>query len=81
MVPLVPEPLPVLDGIPVQIVAGRADPIVSPAGTEALAERLRTSGAEVRIAWLAGGHGLAREDLEIGQRWMAAQGGDAAAGQ
>jgi phospholipase/carboxylesterase len=81
MVPLVPEPLPVLDGIPVQIVAGRADPIVSPAGTEALAELLRTSGAEVRIAWLAGGHGLAREDLEIGQRWMAAQGGDAAAGQ
>jgi phospholipase/carboxylesterase len=71
MVPLVPEPLPALDGVAVQIVAGRTDPIVSPAGTEALAELLRTCGAEVRIAWLAGGHGLAREDLAIGQRWLA----------
>lgn len=76
MVPLVPEPLPALDGVPVQIVAGRTDPIVSPAGTEALAELLRTCGAEVRIAWLAGGHGLAREDLEIGQRWLAGLGPD-----
>jgi phospholipase/carboxylesterase len=75
MVPLVPDPLPALAGAPVQIVAGRADPIVPPSGTEALAELLRTAGAEVRIAWLAGGHGLAREDLEIGQRWLAGQGG------
>lgn len=75
MVPLVPEPLPALTGTAVQIVAGRADPIVPPAGTEALAELLRTSGAEVRVAWLAGGHGLAREDLEIGQRWLGGIGG------
>ena len=71
MVPLVPEPLPALEGIPVQIVAGRTDPIVPLEGTEALAELLRKAGAEVRIAWLAGGHGLTREDLEIGQRWLA----------
>jgi phospholipase/carboxylesterase len=74
MVPLVPDPLPALNGTPVQIVAGRMDPIVPPAGTEALAELLRTSGAAVRIAWLAGGHGLTREDLEIGQRWLASEG-------
>ena len=81
MVPLVPEPLPALGGVPVQIVAGRTDPIVPPAGTEALAELLRTCGAEVRIAWLAGGHGLAGEDLEIGQRWMAGQGASRAGGR
>jgi phospholipase/carboxylesterase len=80
MVPLVPEPLPALDGTPVQIVAGRSDPIVPPAGTEALAELLRTSGAQVRIAWLAGGHGLASEDLEIGQRWLAGVEGGAPGG-
>src|SRR5687768_8780947 len=72
MVPLVPEPLPALEGLPVQVVAGRADPIVPPAGTEALAELLSKAGADVRIAWLAGGHGLTREDLEIGRRWLAA---------
>ena len=71
MVPIIPDPLPALGAIPIQIVAGRTDPIVLPSGTEALAELLRKAGAEVRIAWLPGGHGLVREDLEIGQRWLA----------
>jgi phospholipase/carboxylesterase len=70
MVPLVPDPLPRLDHIPVQIVAGRADPIVPPALTEELASLLRRSGADVAIEWLPGGHGLARQDLEIGKRWL-----------
>jgi len=83
MLPLVPDPLPALEGTPVQIVAGRGDPIVAPAQTEALAELLRRAGAEVRVSWLAGGHGLTREDLEIGHRWLAVagQGGGGAAGR
>jgi phospholipase/carboxylesterase len=73
MVPLVPEPLPALAGTAVLIVAGRADPIVPPAQSEALADLLRRSGASVTIEWLAGGHGLARDDLALGQRWLAAR--------
>ena len=70
MVPLVPDPLPRLDGTRVQIVAGRGDPIVPPALTEELAVLLRRSGAEVSIEWLPGGHGLTRQDFEIGKRWL-----------
>jgi predicted esterase len=70
MVPLVPDPLPALDGVPVEILAGRADPIVRPEQSEDLAALLRSAGAEVGIEWIAGGHGLTREDVEIGQRWL-----------
>jgi phospholipase/carboxylesterase len=73
MVPLVPDPLPALAGADVLIVAGRADPIVPPAQSEALAALLRRSGADVAIEWLPGGHGLTRDDLELGQRWLAAR--------
>ncbi len=70
MVPLVPEPLPDLAGIPVDIVAGRADPLVSPEQSEALAELLRDCGAQVQLDWLPGGHVLTRADLEIGVKWF-----------
>ena len=70
MVPLVPDPLPRLDRTPVQIVAGRADPIVPPALTEELASLLREAGADVSTEWLAGGHGLVQRDLEVGKRWL-----------
>lgn len=70
MVPLVPERLPALDGVPVLLIAGRADPIVPAGQTEELAELLQRSGADARIEWLPGGHGLTREDLEIGKAWM-----------
>lgn len=73
MVPLVPDPLPALAGTDVLIVAGRADPIVPPAQSEALADLLRRSGAAVTIEWLPGGHGLTRDDLELGQRWLGAR--------
>jgi phospholipase/carboxylesterase len=70
MVPLVPDSLPDLSGVPVQIVAGRADPIVAPEQSEALAELLRECGAQVQLDWLPGGHRLTRADLEIGTRWF-----------
>ncbi|MGH7526206.1 MAG: alpha/beta hydrolase [Gemmatimonadales bacterium] len=71
MVPLVPDPLPDLAGAPVAIIGGRSDRIVPPAGSEALAELLRRAGAAVTLEWASGGHGLTREDLEIGRRWIA----------
>ena len=70
MVPLTPEPLPTLGGVPVQINAGTADPIVSPAQSEALGDLLRRAGAEVSFDWIRGGHGLTAADLDIGARWM-----------
>lgn len=71
MVPLVPDPLPALAGVPVQINAGTADPIVTPAQSEALAELLRRAGAAVTIDWIRGGHGLAPQDLDVGARFLA----------
>lgn len=70
MVPLVPDPLPVLDDVRVLIAAGRNDPIVSPTQSQALADLLNQAGAEVTLHWSSAGHGLAQEDLEAGQRWM-----------
>jgi predicted esterase len=70
MVPLVPEPLPALDEVRVLIVAGRGDPIVSPSQSQALANLLEKAGAEVTLHWSNAGHGLTREDLETGERWM-----------
>jgi predicted esterase len=70
MIPLVPEPLPSLKETRVAILAGRADPMVAPDQSEALADLLRKAGADVEVAWVAGGHGLTREDLEVGKRWL-----------
>ena len=70
MVPLVPDPLPVLGGVPVQINAGTADPIVTPVQSEALAALLRRAGAAVTIDWVRGSHGLAQQDLEIGAKFL-----------
>jgi len=71
MVPLVPDPLPALAGVPVQINAGTADPIILPAQSEALAELLRRAGAAVTIDWIRGSHGLAPQDLDVGARFLA----------
>jgi predicted esterase len=70
MVPLVPEPLPELSGIPVQINAGQVDPLVPPPQSEALAKLLSDAGASVKLHWIAGGHALTREDLEAGREWF-----------
>jgi predicted esterase len=71
MVPLVPDPLPSLRGTPVQITAGRSDPIVTPAQSEALADLLRRAGADVALEWIAGGHNLTPSDLETGTQFLA----------
>lgn len=70
MVPLVPEPLPDLGGVPVLIHAGQVDPLVPAPQSEALAKLLGDAGASVDLRWIAGGHALTREDLEAGKAWF-----------
>jgi len=70
MVPLVPETLPDLSGVSVQINAGQMDPLVPPPQSEALAKLLTDTGANVKLHWIAGGHALTREDLEAGREWF-----------
>lgn len=70
MVPLVPEALPDLRGIPVQIHAGQVDPLVPAPQSEALAKLLAEAGAAVELRWIAGGHALTREDLDAGKAWF-----------
>jgi phospholipase/carboxylesterase len=70
MVPLVPDPLPALGAVPVQINAGLTDPIVTPEQSAALADLLGRSGAKVSLDWLEVGHTLSSTDLEIGARFL-----------
>ena len=68
--PLVPDQLPDLEGVPVQINAGQVDPVVPGPQSEALAKLLGDAGASVNLRWVAGGHALTREDLDIGKAWF-----------
>ena len=70
MVPLVPETLPDLGGVSVQINAGQVDPLIPPPQSEGLAKLLTDAGASVKLHWVAGGHALTREDLEAGKEWF-----------
>lgn len=70
MVPLVPDRTGGLDGVRVAIVSARQDPIVPPEQPEELAELLRRAGAEVVLHWIAGGHGLTRQDVAVGREWF-----------
>jgi phospholipase/carboxylesterase len=70
MVPLTPDPLPQLGGVPVQINAGRYDPVVGVGESDALAALLRRSGADAHLEWIDAGHTLTREDVDIGRRWF-----------
>jgi phospholipase/carboxylesterase len=71
MVPLVPDPLPSLSGVRVQINAGLVDPIVTPEQSAALGDLLQRAGAQVSLDWLEVGHTLSSTDLEIGARFLA----------
>ncbi len=67
MVPLIPDELPSLDGVPVAILAGRADPIVSPEQSSSLAELLKGAGAEVEFEWIAGPTGSPAKTSRSGE--------------
>lgn len=69
MVPLVPDPLPVLDAR-VLISNGRVDPIVPAAEAQRLAALLRDAGATVDLAWQSGGHQLSQADIATAHAWL-----------
>ena len=71
MVPLVPDPMPVLHDIRVLIAAGRQDPVATPEQTQALADLLGSAGADVTVHWSRAGHNLTPDDIQAGARWMA----------
>ena len=74
MVPLVPEPLPNLDGRKILLTAGRADPLVPGPESERLAKLLERVGAEVTLAWQPGGHTLTRAEIQTAADWLRARG-------
>lgn len=70
MVPIVPEPLPDLGGVPVLVASGRYDPIVPADEAHQLVHLLRKAGAEVSEALEKAGHGLTEATAEIVRRWL-----------
>jgi phospholipase/carboxylesterase/glyoxalase family protein len=72
MVPFQPAERLDLTGTLVFIGAGRADPLVAPASTEALAAMLRDAGADVTLTWQPVGHNLTNADVAAAQEWLQA---------
>ncbi len=75
MVPLVPEPLPDLRGVPVFIGAGRRDSLIPPPRTEGLALLLRQAGADVELHWEPGGHVINPAEVDAATAWLHAHAG------
>lgn len=72
MVPLVPEELPKLEGVPAFLGAGRRDRIIPPQQTEELAKLFERAGAEVTLHWEEGGHILTRGEVGAATVWLRA---------
>jgi predicted esterase len=70
MVPIVPEPLPDLKGMPVLVISGQYDPIIPAVEALQLVTMLRQAGAEVSFSLENGGHGLTAGTMEIARRWL-----------
>jgi predicted esterase len=70
MVPIVPDPLPVLSGRPVLILNGERDSLVPVKDTQRLASLLRTAGADVTVVVQPAGHQLIQEDITAARDWL-----------
>ena len=73
MLPIVPENLLSLAGIPVFLAAGRRDPFVPPEGTDQLADLLRKVGADLTLRWSDRGHQLEPEEIDEIRIWIGRQ--------
>jgi predicted esterase/catechol 2,3-dioxygenase-like lactoylglutathione lyase family enzyme len=71
MVPLVPDQLPDLHGVPVFMGAGRTDSMIAPQQTERLAQLLQQAGADVEMHWQPGGHALNQAEVRAATEWLA----------
>jgi predicted esterase len=70
MVPLVPELLPDLRGVPVFMGAGRSDSMIAPQQTERLAQLLQQAGADVDLHWEPGSHALNQAEVRAATDWL-----------
>jgi phospholipase/carboxylesterase len=70
MVPLSDAPRRELDGTPVLILSGAADPIVPAENAARLASILDAAGAVVAHRTLPTGHGLSQADIAITKTWL-----------
>jgi predicted esterase len=70
MVPFVPDRVPDQSGADILITAGTNDPIVSPEGTEDLADMLKEAGARVKLFWHDKGHSLTREEITAAKSFL-----------
>jgi phospholipase/carboxylesterase len=71
MVPFVPRTLPALDGLPVLILSGAADPLVPAADRDRLAKLFADAGAAVTYQTVPAGHNLAPQDVAAAAKWLA----------
>jgi phospholipase/carboxylesterase len=70
MVPMVPEALPNLTGVPVLLASGHQDPLVPAENTRRLATLLRNAGADVTLRLENAGHGLTSLTVETTKHWL-----------
>lgn len=70
MVPLAEPPAAQLDGAPVLILSGAADPIVPAENAARLAAMLEKAGAAVRHETVSAGHNLSQADVAIAGAWF-----------
>ena len=73
MVPIQPESLPDLSGVPVFIGAAEDDPMVEAGNTKRLATLLEQAGADVTVRWKRGGHSLNAADVAAAREWLSAR--------
>ena len=71
MVPFVPRTLPVLNGLPVLILSGAADPLVNAADRDRLAKLFTDAGAALTYQTVPAGHNLAPQDVAAAATWLA----------
>ena len=79
MMPLSEPPAARLDGKPVLILSGEADPVVPAANAATLARTLSERGADVQHRQLPAGHGLSQADVRLTFDWLEAHGLEAQA--
>lgn len=78
MVPLSDPPSPRLDGKPVLLLSGQADPIVPASNSARLAALLSQAGASVSHKILPAGHQLSQADVTLARNWIGGLAAEAA---
>ncbi len=71
LAPVDPPSPPALEGVPVLVLTGNADPINPVPKAQRLVDLLAAGGADVEHVVVAGGHGLTQKDVEHMAAWLA----------